>query len=455
MVHATEFRAAQLIRGSLQRTFMSHLVFVETSGSGTHAIEYAKAAGHTVTLLYSPRYDFTASREQRLLARKLADRTAELGEGDSPADLIAALRAAGTDPGEVDAVLSTLAFGIPPAAALAAALGVAGTSAEAVAIARDKGRCREALRAAGAPSLEFAVVTTVDEALAAAEAIGYPVIVKPVLGVGKAATTITRSPQDVRTHFAEAAEAFAGLATGMSAHFDDRFIVEELAVGDLYSVEVAADGTDVVALASTLQKTASHDPVLELGCTVPTGLTPAEEDEMRSYAVQVCRVLGLDLGVFHVEMMRTARGFRLTEANPRIAGGALPETINAAADQNMFEVLVNLFTGQPVPAPLRFTGAASHSVLGAATPGTVRADLPADWFAEVHDKIHSGWVRAEPGTRLDVMRGNFDRFGMIRVVAPDADEAKSRCLEVKRTVERKLGIPLIREAGAEEGSAAP
>lgn len=427
---------------------MSHLVFVETSGSGVNAIDYAKRAGHTVTYLYSPRYDFTASPHQRRLARKLADRTAELHEVRTPEDLLAALQAAGTRPDEVDAVLSTLAFCIPQAASLADLIGARGTPPEGVATARDKGRSRRALDEAGVPSLAFSVVGSMDEALAAADRIGYPVIVKPVLGVGKGATTIAHEPAQVRDHFTGLTGNLDRLPAGMSAHFDERFIVEELAIGDLYSVEVASDGRSFVPLVSTIQKTGLHNPVLELGCTVPATLDDTARRELGDYAAQVCRTLGLTLGIFHVEMIRTAQGFRLTEANPRMAGGALPETVNAVADQDMFAILVDLFLGRDVPlAPLRLSGAVSHSLLAAAETATVRDDLTPDWFDPFLDRLHSGWARLEPGSRVDAMRGNFDRFGMIRAVDTDPARAEETCSAVKADIERFLGISLVPEAG--------
>jgi biotin carboxylase len=430
---------------------MSHLVFVETSGSGVNAISYAKQAGHTVTYLFSELYDFTASPQQRALARELADHVVELpgGRGAAGPDadgLVVAMRSAGVRPEHVDAVLCTLAFCVPQAVALGELLGVRSTSAVAVATARDKGRCRTVLRDAALPSLAFSVVRTREEALSAADDIGYPVIVKPVLGVGKGVTSIACTARDVEVHFSDLAVHLRSLPPGMAAHFDECFIVEQLAVGDLYSVEVAADGRNWMPLAATLQKTGAEDPVLELGCTTPCGLDSSLVRELMDYAVRVCRAVGLDLGIFHVEVMHTADGFRLTEVNPRMAGGALPETVNAVAGRNMFEILVDLYLGQPVPpGPLRLDGAASHSVLGAAAESTVRPDLPADWFAGFLDRLHSGWVRAEPGSRLLAMRGNFDRFGMIRAVAFDAQGAREACNAVKADIERALDVCLVPE----------
>ncbi|CAM5607374.1 hypothetical protein SGLAM104S_04836 [Streptomyces glaucescens] len=217
------------------------------------------------------------------------------------------------------------------------------------------------------PSLDFEVVTTLAQALVAADRIGYPVIVKPVLGIGKAVTNITRSPTELEAHFARADAVRADLEQGMASQLDERFIVEALAHGDLYSVEVAADGETCVPLVCVGRKVGLDNPVLELGCTVPSGLPAGQERELGDYAVRVCRALGLDLGVFPVEVMHSEAGFRLIEVNPRLTGGALPDSIDAVADRDIFALLVDLHlgTGEPL-RPLRLEAAASHTFLAAA-----------------------------------------------------------------------------------------
>jgi biotin carboxylase len=430
---------------------MGHLVFVETTGLGVQAIEYAKKRGDTVTYLFCPLYDFIATPAVRKQARTLAD---HVGMFEDPLDdeaVLAALHASGAAVAEVDAVLSTLSYCAQPAANLARRIGVRGTPADAVAAARDKGRCRTILRQHGIPNLDFQVVTEPEQALAAADRIGYPVIVKPVLGVGKAITGIARGPDDVRAHFAAAAEDLAALERGMSVQLDERYVVEELAQGDLYSVEVAASsagasGVVFVPLVCVGRKVGLDNPVLELGCTVPSGLPRAQEAELGAYAVRVCRALGLDLGIFHVEVMHTAEGFRLIEVNPRLTGGSLPDSINAVSDCDVFELLVDLFAGDRAPEqPLRLRAAASHSFLAAAQDSTAPDHLPEQWFDAFLPRLHSGWAHLAAGERAPRMRVNFDSFAMVRVVDQDAARAEADCAEVKADIETTLGFRLVPE----------
>ena len=99
---------------------------------------------------------------------------------------------------------------------------------------------------------------------------------------------------------------------------DGRFLVKEVAVGPLYSVEVATDGR-------------SRN---KLGSTMPTGLSPQGQRELGDYLVQICAALGLNLGIFHAEAILTEDGFRLMGEPParrsrsrRDPGGDGPEPL--------------------------------------------------------------------------------------------------------------------------------
>ncbi|MFF5029763.1 acetyl-CoA carboxylase biotin carboxylase subunit family protein [Streptomyces collinus] len=425
---------------------MSHLLFVETTGLGVQALAHAKRSGHTVTYLHCPLYDFTATPAQRGQAIQLADHTAAFTDPLDGDTVYAALLASGADPADVDAVLSTLSYGAQAAADLAARIGARGTSPAGTLAARDKGECRRILHARGVPSVGFRVVTDAAEALEAAAAIGYPVIVKPVLGIGKAVTSIARDPLAVRAHFAAAAADRDGLTEGMAHQLDERYLVEELVAGDLYSVEVAASAGRMVPLVCASRKVSRENPVLELGCTVPSGLPATDEAALGRYAVQVCRALGLDLGIFHVEVMHTPSGFRLIEVNPRLTGGSLPDTISSVAGVDVFALLVDLFLGAPLPdGPLPLKGSASHSFLAAPRKSTVPAQLPDTWFTPFLARLHSGYARVRAGDEVPPMRTNFDSFGMLRALASTPAEAEATCTAVKADMETLFGFPLLAE----------
>ncbi|WP_067450471.1 ATP-grasp domain-containing protein [Actinomadura macra] len=422
---------------------MSNLIFVATTGPGLQALEYARASGHKTTLLYAPVYDFYLSPEQRRDARRLADRCIEIEDPHDIGAVVDTLRAAGVYVEGIDAVLSTLHTCALPAAELARRLGLKGTSPQAIQAAKDKGMCRRILSDRHIPSLRSAVVTGVADATKAASSIGFPVVVKPLGGFGKILTAVARSLADIEAHFALVATRFGSLEKGVTEEIDHRFIVEEMAVGPLFSVEVLGDGGALTPLVTVRRKTGLDNPILELGSTVPCGLAADDERRLADYAVQVCEALGLDFGVFHVEVILTDRGPRLVEVNPRIAGGAIPDLVRAATDHGLFETLVDLHAGGAGPAlPFPARRSASHSFLAVAEDGTASADLPADWFEAIRPRLHSGWTSITPGMRLRRMDGNFDVYGVVRVVAGTPGAAEDTCGRLTSEIGDLLGIRL-------------
>lgn len=173
---------------------MQHLVFVDSSVLGLRAMEYAREKGDSVTLLWSSRYDFMHTPASRERALDLADRAIEVTELHDPRAALRALRAAGVHPDGIDGVIATLHMLAGTAARLAELTGAQGPSLRGVAAARDKAACRRIMDEHGLPNVRYAEVTEAGAALAAAADIGYPVVVKPVCGVGKNVTTFARSP---------------------------------------------------------------------------------------------------------------------------------------------------------------------------------------------------------------------------------------------------------------------
>lgn len=426
---------------------MNELVFVEMTGPGLQALEYAAQVGHRTTVLRSPRYDFFMSDEQRARARALAHRTVTVDDlHDLPA-VLDALRTAGVERDRIGTVVTTLHMCIVQAARLATELGVPGPSLETMTAARDKARCREVLDAEGIPNVGHGVAHEVTGALEVAGRIGYPVIIKPSNGTGKVHTTMAHSAQDVEAHFAAVEASGDRFAPGVVAELDGRFVIEEVAVGPLYSVEIAGDGRNVTPLVTVRRKTGRDNPVLELGSTVPSGLSAEEDREVGEYAVRICRALGLVVGVFHVEVMRTQDGPRLIEVNPRIAGGAIPDLVKAATGCSLYEVFVDVHAGKKAPKePFPQIAGASHSFITAAQDCTVRDDLPEDWFEAFRPRIHSGTSSIRPGAQLRRMDGNLDVYGVVRVIAEDFQAAERACVEIIDDVEKTVGVPLVHPA---------
>jgi len=426
---------------------MAHLVFVESTRPGLRALEVARRLGHHVTYVTAHQMDWLLPEADRARLRRCADVVdvvIDAPDTHDPDALTAVLgRHAAARP--IDAVLSTLHQFVEPAAIAARRLGARGAGVDGIRAARDKARCREILRERGIPSARHAVVRSAEEARAALREIGAPAILKPTTGVGKVLTTIVRDERDAIEHFAHAARSYDALRPGVKAEITLEFVLEELIDGPLYSLElgVSAHG-EHAPFAIVKRKVCKHNAVLEIGSTFPGDLTEAQHDAAAEYGVRVVKALGLDLGIFHLEIIYAADGPRLVEVNPRIAGGAIPDLIRTATGADLFEQLIRIYAGEHLEVGrLPCTGATSQTCIAALEDCVVRGDLPPDWFEPFRARITAGSVDVVAGQRLRRMDGNYDLYGVVRVTAEDYATAVCRTEELRREVETRLGVKLV------------
>jgi biotin carboxylase len=423
---------------------MAHLVFVESIRVGLRALEVAKQLGHRVTYVTSNQVDWMLTEGDKAARRRHSDLLLEVSDTRDADVLTRALRQV-NQMHPIDAVLSTLQQFVEPSAIAAARLGLRATSAEGVRNARDKVRCRDILRDNNLPSARYRMVRSREEALDALVEVGYPAVVKPSTGVGKVLTAIVHDDDELRQHFAGAVAAHGALRAGVKEEISLEFVVEELLRGPLYSVElgVSAHG-EYIPFAILKRKLGKHNPVLELGSTIPSGLSEAQSDRASEYCTQVVTALGLDLGLFHVELIYTEDGPRLVEVNPRICGGVNPELINHVTGGDMFEYLVRIHLGERIGIKrLPCTGSISSIHLAAFDTCVVRSDLPVDWFEPFKTNIVSNSLNVVAGQTLRRMQTNYDNYGFFRVTAGDYASAVERAEALRREVEAKLGVKLV------------
>ena len=119
------------------------------------------------------------------------------------------------DGDDQDDVASILQFGGQTAINLAGPLSAAarpilGSAAEAIDLAEDRRRFERFLADLGIPQPPGTAVTSLDEAILAADAIGYPVLVRPSYVLGGRAMEIVQGSGDLARYVAQAQEAAPG-----------------------------------------------------------------------------------------------------------------------------------------------------------------------------------------------------------------------------------------------------
>ncbi|HEV8535540.1 MAG TPA: carbamoyl-phosphate synthase large subunit [Candidatus Limnocylindria bacterium] len=118
-----------------------------------------------------------------------------------------------------------------------AAIGgeIAGTSAEAIALAEDRRRFHDFANALGIPQPPGGTAESPAEALAVAAEIGYPVLVRPSYVLGGRGMEIAYGPDDLERYFRSALEAGTG-----------RVLVDKYLRGKEVEVDAVSDGRDTL-----------------------------------------------------------------------------------------------------------------------------------------------------------------------------------------------------------------
>ncbi|MEW6583323.1 MAG: carbamoyl-phosphate synthase large subunit, partial [Actinomycetota bacterium] len=189
-----------------------------------------------------------------------------------------------------------------------------GADAETIHRAEDRDAFRVAMAGAGLAVAESRIATTVDEALAAAAEIGFPVILRPAFTLGGEGGGV-----------AATAEELAGAARrAIEASPIDQVLVERSLLGwGEFEMEVVRDRADNAVIVCCIENV---DPMgVHTGDSVTVApamtLTDAELQQMRDASIAVVRAVGVETGGANVQfaLNRATGELVVIEMNPRVS----------------------------------------------------------------------------------------------------------------------------------------
>lgn len=220
----------------------------------------------------------------------------------------------------IDGVFSYDETLIVATAHIADRLGLPGLTIEGVENCRNKLRTRTALSAAGLLQPRFALVRTIDEALAGAAWAGYPVVLKPQ-GMG-ASIGVTRASDS--SALLAAFEVALKDSYGGNPAYEGGVLVEEMLTGP----EISVDGLVVAGSYRPLflaHKTVGFHPYFEeLAHVVVPGDPLLSDPQLLETLKRAHAALGLRFGITHTEVKLTPRGPAIVEVNGRLGGDLIP-----------------------------------------------------------------------------------------------------------------------------------
>ena len=220
-----------------------------------------------------------------------------------------------------------------------AGLPIAGSSADAIDIAEDRGRFEAMLSELEVPQPPGAGVRSLEDALTTAEAIGYPVLVRPSYVLGGRAMEIVQDANELVRYFQAALEEGSGVV-----------LIDKYLSGSEFEVDAICDGETVVipGIMEHIERAGVHSGD-SMAVYPPQNLTDEQRAAIIDYTTKMA--LGLEVrGLMNVQFVIApdaqpdGPGVFVIEVNPR-SSRTVP-FISKVTGVPMVRLAVNVGLGQ-------------------------------------------------------------------------------------------------------------
>jgi formate-dependent phosphoribosylglycinamide formyltransferase (GAR transformylase) len=328
----------------------------------------------------------------------------------------------------IDRLEATIESHTLPAAQVREACGIPGTSVHTTWLCRDKPSMKEALRRAGVPTAASTGADNAEQVWAFADAVGFPLILKPRSGAGALDTTRV----DNREELEAALSSFGGKGV-------DSIAVEEFVEGhEGFYDTLSVDGAPALDFVSHY-----YPNVLEAMRTrwispqfIATNRVDSAGDyaELREMGRRVNEALGIGTTATHMEWFFGPKGLRFSEIGCRPPGVGAWDLYAAGNDLDIYREWANAIVHGAVSTKPSRRLAAGIIALRPDHDGTIAGYSGLD---EVQGR-YGEWVLdahlPDPGTPTQPVEAGYMANAYVRMRHPDYDELRRMLDDVGRTV---------------------
>ena len=318
------------------------------------------------------------------------------------------------DVGGVDGAIATNEAGVSAIAALAARGRIRGGAQATAARLASKLQQRERInQTCPAWAVPYRIVATVQDVIAAGEAIGWPLILKPDLsGGGSRGVSLVAGPETADQALAFALDEAKGSAV----------LAERALDGPQFSAEVLVAGgrTEVIAIGRKRKSRAPYR--VDLAVIYP-GLDGADRAVAERMLANVVRALGVVDSPAHVEFAMTAKGPRPIEVGGRVGGGFTSLLAAHSSGCDPFVQAARVACGLPVqwPDPAVAQRGAVYGFLTYPPGQAVGCDLPEHVAND--PRVLDVFMLLPADGMVKPLRWTSQRIGMMAVAGETAADA--------------------------------
>jgi biotin carboxylase len=321
------------------------------------------------------------------------------------------------------------------AARLRELFDVPGPSSSDILVFRDKVEMKRRAMAAGIPVARHAVVQTMTDLARFARApdVGYPIVVKPLRGMGSAETHVIRSDEDL-ARFADARPF--GKSLGLPHLLAEKFVEGALAhVNGL----VLGGRMQVVSPSSFIQTALTYVRDQSFLGSYVMGAENPDRERLAAFAARVLDAFPTPPEcMFHMECFLTPSGeIVLCEVACRLGGNGINEEVRLSYDVDMkLEWLRSQLLGVSAchvrEAPRRLGRELAGRLLVSPREGRLEA-IPTECKESY---VLEYRTRGRPGTDYHAMNMSDDEIASFLLVGPDEAELRRRILALHEWFER-------------------
>ena len=292
-------------------------------------------------------------------------------------------------------------------------LHLAGLSEQAAMLATDKAKMKEAFRKGRVSASAFYRAESYEEACAAAEALGYPVVVKRVDSSGSRGITIVREPSQLREAYDNA----------LDRSRKPYVLVEEMLGGTEIGVDGMVQNGELVFLAPH-EKFVYHTDKI----TIPAGhgfpyrgseKVLSEIERQMRLAVQA---LGLDNCSVNADVFVDGDKVSIIEIGGRTGATCIPELISMYYGFDFYEKILQNALGQPVQFEAEKQGVFCMAKLLMSPVNGVITQIQEKWLQRLREKGIVIALDFPVGHAVEAMENGTTRIGHV-VAEADSVEA--------------------------------
>lgn len=239
--------------------------------------------------------------------------------------------------GKIDYLESNNEYWLRQDARLRTDFNITGAKIEDVVSFTSKSNMKDFYIQAGIPVARYKFCTTMEEDLEFISLVGYPVVVKPNVGVGAAATYKIKNEEDLRQFYKKG--------------FQVPYIMEEFIEGDITSFDGICDSNSNVVFCDNEVFPPSIMDIVNENLDLSYYVNKEVPQEVFEAGQKVLKAFGIKSRYFHLEFFRLKKAKKglgkagdivALEVNMRPPGGYTPDMINFAQSVDTYQIYADI-----------------------------------------------------------------------------------------------------------------